>query len=302
MQRLGQTSKLYMSSSSSSRAMRAVVYERAGGREVITYSKTQPVPKIKESEVLVKGRFAGVNFIDTYFRTGLYPVEFPYVPGAEGSGRIEELGAKVTGFQKGQEVVYQANATYAEYTAVPAAKLVVLPPGMDVEVGAASLLQGLTALTMIREGYEVKKGDWILIHPAAGGVGLLLVQMCAAVGANIIGTASTDAKIQLAKEHGAQHMVKYTEDSVLDAVRRLTEGKGVHAVLDGVGKTTFDESLEAVRPMGSVISFGNASGRSCTMSTNPRCRPTLHNRKTRSQECTIDASASLPVCRRAQRP
>lgn len=282
--------------------MRAVVYERAGGREVITYSKTQPVPKIKESEVLVKGRFAGVNFIDTYFRTGLYPVEFPYVPGAEGSGRIEELGAKVTGFQKGQEVVYQANATYAEYTAVPAAKLVVLPPGMDAEVGAASLLQGLTALTMIREGYEVKKGDWILIHAAAGGVGLLLVQMCAAVGANIIGTASTDAKIQLAKEHGAQHMVKYTEDSVLDAVRRLTEGKGVHAVLDGVGKTTFDESLEAVRPMGSVISFGNASGRSCTMSTNPRCRPTLHNRKTRSQECTIDASASLPVCRRAQRP
>lgn len=164
------------------------------------------------------------------------------------------------GLKTGDRVVWMAEAAYAEYTAVPASKTIKLPPGVEEKIGAAALLQGLTALTLIREAHHVKKGDWILVHAAAGGTGLWLCQLLKAVGANIIGTASTKEKVDLATKAGATHMINYSETDVKTKVMELTDNQGVRAVFDGVGKSTFDLSLECVGRIGSMISFGNASG------------------------------------------
>lgn len=197
-----------------------------------------------------------------YFRSGLYPVaKWPYILGREGEGTIVKSGGGEShGMKEGDRVVWMAEGAYAEYTSVPAGKVVKLPQGVGEKIGAAAFLQGLTALTLIRESHHVKKGDWVLVHAAAGGVGLWLCQLLRAVGANTIGTASTQEKVDLAKKNGATHMINYSHEDVKSKVMELTKDKGVVAVFDGVGKSTFDLSLECVARLGSMISFGNASG------------------------------------------
>ncbi len=244
------------------KTMKAVIIEKNGGTDVLQYKTDQPVPKPKDGEILVKNDFIGINFIDTYFRSGLYPVtEWPYILGREAEGTIVSSGGGDTlGMKEGDRVVWMDVHAYAEYTAVPAKKASKLPEEMPPKVAAAAYLQGLTALTLIRESHHVKKGDWVLVHAAAGGVGLWLCQLLKAVGANTIGTASTQEKVDLAKKAGATHMINYSHEDVKSKVMELTGGNGVIAVFDGVGKSTFDLSLECVARKGSMISFGNASG------------------------------------------
>ena len=197
-----------------------------------------------------------------YFRSGLYPVpSWPYILGREAEGTVVKSGGGETyGMKEGDKVVWMAEGAYAEYTAAPAAKAFKLPKEVEPKIGAAALLQGLTALTLIREAHHVKKGDWVLVHAAAGGTGLWLCQLLKAVGANIIGTASTQEKIDLATKAGATNMINYSHEDVKSKVMELTNNAGCVAVFDGVGKTTFDLSLECVARKGSMVSFGNASG------------------------------------------
>lgn len=197
-----------------------------------------------------------------YFRSGLYPApHFPYILGREAEGTVVKTGSGETyGFKEGDRVVWMAEGAYAEYTAAPAAKTFKLPDGIEPKMGVAALLQGLTALTLIREAHHVNKGDWVLVHAAAGGTGQLLCQLLKAVGANTIGTASTQEKIDIATKAGASHMINYSHEDVKFKVMELTKNAGVVAVFDGVGKDTFDLSLECLARKGSMISFGNASG------------------------------------------
>lgn len=198
----------------------------------------------------------------SYFRTGLYPApHWPYTLGRESEGTIVSVGSGETyGLQPGDRVVVLSESTYGEYTAAPAAKATKIPADLPPKIASAALLQGLTALTLIREAHHVKKGDWVLVHAAAGGTGLWLCQLLKAVGANTIGTASTAEKVALATQAGATHVINYSEEDVKTRVDSLTSGKGVIAVFDGVGKSTFDLSLDCVARKGSLISFGNASG------------------------------------------
>lgn len=198
----------------------------------------------------------------SYFRSGLYPApHWPYILGREGEGTIVKTGGgNVEGFKEGDKVVWMGEGAYAEYTATAAAKAYKIPDGVKPQISAAALLQGLTALTLIREAHHVKKGDWVLVHAAAGGTGLWLCQLLKAVGANTIGTASTQEKVDLATKAGATHMINYSKDDVKSKVMELTKNEGVIAVFDGVGKDTFDLSLDCVARKGSMISFGNASG------------------------------------------
>ncbi|KAK3716185.1 NADPH:quinone reductase [Vermiconidia calcicola] len=244
------------------KTMKAVVIEKNGGTEVLQYKTDVPVPEPKEGQLLVKNDYIGINFIDTYFRSGLYPVpSWPYILGREAEGTVVKAGGGETyGIEEGDKVVWMAEGAYAEYTAAPAAKTVKLPKDMESKIGAAALLQGLTALTLIREAHAVKKGDWVLVHAAAGGTGLWLCQLLRAIGANTVGTASTKEKVDLATKAGATHMINYSQDDVKSKVMELTSNNGVAAVFDGVGKSTFDLSLECVARKGSMISFGNASG------------------------------------------
>ena len=197
-----------------------------------------------------------------YFRSGLYPCpQWPYILGREAEGTVVKSGGGEShGIKDGDRVVWMDVGAYAEYTAVPASKIIKLPKGVGEKIGAGAFLQGLTALTLIRESHHVKKGDWVLVHAAAGGVGLWLCQLLKAVGANTIGTASTQEKVDLATKNGATHMINYSKDDVKSKVMELTDNKGVAVVFDGVGKSTFDLSLECVARLGSMISFGNASG------------------------------------------
>ena len=200
----------------------------------------------------------------SYFRTGLYPADkFPYILGREGSGTIVSVGSgNVHGLSVGDRVVYMSTGAYAEYTAAPALHTAKIPTAVSSDVAAASLLQGLTALTLIRESYEVKKDDWILVHAAAGGVGLLLLQLIKAVGGKAIGTVSTPEKAELALKNGAVEVINYgsANEDVEKRVKEITGGVGVIASLDGVGKATFDVSLASLARKGTFVSFGNASG------------------------------------------
>lgn len=197
-----------------------------------------------------------------YFRTGLYPPpQFPYTLGREAEGTVVDTGSgELYGIQSGDRVVWMGEGAYAEYTATPAAKAVKIPAEMPKQIAAAGLLQGVTALSLVREAYHVNKGDWILVHAAAGGTGLWLCQLLKSIGANTIGTASTQEKVDLAKKAGATHMINYSHEDVKSKVMELTGDKGVAAVFDGVGKSTFDLSLDCLARKGSMISFGNASG------------------------------------------
>lgn len=199
----------------------------------------------------------------SYFRTGLYPAPtWPYVLGREAEGTIVSAPSSKDsyGLKEGDRVVYLNENTYAEYTAANAAKAIKIPDAMEPTIACAALLQGLTALTLIRETHHVQKGDWVLVHAAAGGVGLWLCQLLKAVGAHTIGTASTEEKVGLAKKNGAEVMINYSHVDVKSKVMELTGNKGVVAVFDGVGKSTFDLSLDCLARKGTMASFGNASG------------------------------------------
>ncbi|KAI0879338.1 hypothetical protein GGS24DRAFT_439007 [Hypoxylon argillaceum] len=242
--------------------MKAVYINKTGGTDVLEYKTDVPVPTPIGGSLLVKNDFIGVNFIDTYFRTGLYKApQFPYTLGREGEGTVVAVGDGDTlGFKVGDRVVYMGEGAYAEFTIARPASTVKVPPSFAPGKAAAALLQGLTALTLVREAHPVQAGDWVLVHAAAGGTGLQLCQLLRAIGAKTIGTVSTPAKAALAAQAGAAHVVNYSHEDVKARVLELTEGAGVAAVFDGVGAATFDLSLECVARKGTVASFGNASG------------------------------------------
>lgn len=243
--------------------MKAVLIDKTGGPEVLEYKTDVPVPTPIDDSILVKNDFIGINFIDTYFRSGLYPApQFPYILGREGEGTVVAVGGDVdkSGLKVGDRVVYMGESAYAEYTSVPATKAIKVPSSFKPGTAAAAFLQGLTALTLVREAHHVNKGDWVLVHAAAGGTGLLLCQLLKAIGANTIGTASTAEKAELAQQNGATHVINYSHEDVKARVMELTGGQGCIAIFDGVGKSTFDLSLDCVARKGSLVSFGNASG------------------------------------------
>ncbi|KAL8700200.1 MAG: hypothetical protein Q9224_001080 [Gallowayella concinna] len=244
--------------------MKAVQIDKTGGTEVLQY-KDLAVPTPKDNEVLIKNEFIGVNYIDTYFRTGLYPNPKPMVLGREASGTIAALGSQVPNslsFSNGDPVVYMGVSAYAEYTVCPAEKVLKIPDGITLSDACASFLQGLTALTLVEETHKVQSGDWVLVLAATGGVGGWLCQILRAKGAKTIGTVGSEEKVQVAKEQGADVIVidRPGQGDVLKTVKDCTDGQGVAAVFDGVGKETFERSLECVARKGTVASFGNASG------------------------------------------
>ena len=240
--------------------MKAIQVPKTGGVEVLTFIDL-PAPKPKPNEVIVKIAAAGINYVDVYFREGRYPVTPPFILGQEASGVVSEVGSDVKDFRLGERVVYTGiTGAYAEYQAIPADRLVRVPAGITDHQAAAALLQGMTAHYLTRSTYPLKKGDIALIHAAAGGVGLLLVQMSKNLGARVIATVSTEEKAQLAREAGADDVVFYTKQDFEVETKRLTDGKGVHVIYDGVGKTTFDQDLNVLRPRGYLALFGASSG------------------------------------------
>jgi NADPH:quinone reductase len=240
--------------------MKAIVADPVGGPENLKYID-MPVPEPGEGEVLVKIESSGVNYIDTYFRSGFYKApETPVKLGSEGAGTVVKAG-RGSNCQAGQRVAYaMARGSYAEYAVVPQQFLVELPAAVSFEDGAAAVLQGMTAHYLTHSTFPLKVGDTCLIHAAAGGAGLMVVQMAKIAGATVIGTVSTKEKAQLAQEHGADHIILYTEQDFVAEVKRITSGKGVNVVYDSVGKTTFHKSLDCLRPRGLMASFGQSSG------------------------------------------
>ena len=240
--------------------MQAIQVSQTGGPEVLT-SVDLPVPTPKPDEALVNIKAAGINFIDVYIREGRYPTPLPFVSGQEAAGVVTEVGSEVTTLQPGDRVAYTSVlGSYAEYAAVPASRLVKIPDELDFEQAAAAMLQGMTAHYLVHSSYPLKKGETALIHAAAGGVGLLLVQMAKKIGALVIATAGTQEKAQLARDAGADECIVYTEADFETETRRLTDGAGVHVVYDGVGKATFDGDLNVLRPRGYLVLFGGSSG------------------------------------------
>lgn len=240
--------------------MKAIQVSQVGGPEVLTLVDL-PIPEPKPNEALVQIKAAGVNFIDVYFREGRYLAPLPFIPGQEASGVVIAVGPDVTTVRLGERVAYVgALGSYAEYYAVDADVLVKIPDQLDFDQAAAAMLQGMTAHYLSHATYPIKNGETVLIHAAAGGVGLLLVQMAKKLGARVIGTAGSEAKAQLARGAGADEVIIYTQDDFETETRRLTDGEGVHAVYDGVGKDTFEKDLKVVRLRGYLVLFGGASG------------------------------------------
>lgn len=241
--------------------MRAVVVEQTGGPEVLRVGDIE-APAPGTGEVLVDVAAAGVNFIDVYERTGGYPKELPFVVGSEGAGTVTAVGDGVTDVAVGDRVAWAMvpGTGYAEQAAVPAERVVRVPEGVDSETAAAVMLQGMTAHYLCESTYPARSGETALVHAAAGGVGLLLTQMLAAKGVRVIATTSTEEKAELARGAGAAEVVRYTEADVVGEVRRLTDGRGVDVVYDGVGRSTFDASIDCLRPRGMMVLFGASSG------------------------------------------
>ena len=240
--------------------MKAIQVQKTGGPEVLTLVDL-PVPKPKANEALVKISAIGVNFIDVYFREGRYPAPLPFIDGQEAAGTVAEAGSEVKSLKPGDRVAYtNVIGSYAEYAAIPADRLVKVPDKLKDQEAAAAMLQGMTAHYLVYSTYPLKKGETALIHAAAGGVGLLLVQMAKNIGARVIGTAGSEQKVRLARHAGADEVINYNQQDFEAETRRLTDGKGVHVVYDGVGKSTFDKDLNIMRPRGYVVLFGGASG------------------------------------------
>ncbi|MGW4489343.1 quinone oxidoreductase family protein [Amycolatopsis sp. NPDC004368] len=238
----------------------AVQVRTTGGPEVLEVTEVE-VGAPGAGELLVDVAAAGVNYIDTYQREGIYPLDLPFVLGLEGAGTVAEVGEGVTAFAPGDRVAWMASlGSYAARTHVPASVAVKVPEGVSDEIAAALMLQGVTAHYLVRSTYEVKPGDDVLVHAAAGGVGLLLVQLAKARGARVIGTVSTDEKAELARGAGADHVIRYDREDFAKVTREITDGEGVHVVYDGVGKDTVDGSLASLKIRGMLALFGAASG------------------------------------------
>lgn len=240
---------------------KAIRIHQTGGPEVLKWEDVD-VPAPKEGEARIRHTAIGLNYIDTYHRSGLYPVPMPAVIGGEGAGVVEAVGPGVTDIKVGDRVAY-GNApigAYAEARVIPAGRLVKIPDGVSDQQAASMMLKGLTTQYLIRTIYRVKQGDTILMHAAAGGVGLILCQWAKSLGATVIGTVGDKKKAELAKQHGCDHVILYRDTKVSDEVKKLTKGEGVPVVYDGVGKDTFNDSLDCLRPRGMMVSFGNASG------------------------------------------
>jgi NADPH2:quinone reductase len=239
--------------------MKAIRIRAHGGPEVLQLEEA-PIPGIASDEVLIRVRAAGVNFLDVYQRTGLYRVALPLVPGMEGAGVVEKAGAE-TALKPGDRVAWtQHPGAFAEYAAVPAWKVVVVPDAIDDRSAAAALLQGITAQYLCETTYPVKPGEIALVHAGAGGVGLLLIQLLKKKGATVYTTVSTGEKAALARNVGADETILYNETDFVGAVKKFTNGKGVHVVYDSVGKTTYEGSFNVLRPLGMLVLFGQSSG------------------------------------------
>jgi NADPH2:quinone reductase len=240
--------------------MKAIRIHEQGGPGVLRYEEV-PVPAPGEGEARVKVEAAGVNFIDIYQRTGLYRVGLPFTAGSEAAGVVDAAGSGVTNVKPGDRVAYAMQlGAYAGYAVVPASRLVALPPSINTRTAAAVMLQGMTAHYLTHSTYPLKRGETALVHAAAGGVGLLLVQIAKRLGATVFGTVSTEEKAHLAREAGADQVIRYTDEDFEAAVKQLTGGRGVDVVYDSVGKTTAEKSMNCLRPRGYLVLFGNASG------------------------------------------
>lgn len=240
--------------------MKAIRVHEAGGPEKLMYEDV-PKPSPGPGQVLVRVRAIGLNFIDIYHRTGLYKLPLPFIPGSEASGVVEAVGEGVTAVGAGERVAYAMNlGAYAEYALVNAWQLVKLPDEVEFETGAAVMLQGMTAHYLLYSTFPLRSGEMALIHAAAGGVGLLMMQIGKLIGATLIGTTSTPQKRDLALQAGADHVILYEETDFESEVRKLTDGRGVHVVYDSVGHTTFERSLRCLRPRGMMVLFGQSSG------------------------------------------
>ncbi|HUO79297.1 MAG TPA: quinone oxidoreductase [Steroidobacteraceae bacterium] len=240
---------------------RGMLLRAHGGPEVLEWSPIE-LPRLKRNEVRVRHTAIGVNYIDVYDRTGLYPVKLPAALGREAAGVVEQVGSKVAAYRPGDRVAYVLSSpgSYAEARHVPAERLVRIPPGITDAQAAGMMLKGLTAHYLLRRTYRVKRGDPILVHAAAGGVGLLLLQWGRALGARVLAVVGSEAKAAVAREHGAHEVIVTPREELVARVRELTAGKGVAVVYDSVGRDTFFPSLDCLRRLGLMVTFGNASG------------------------------------------
>ena len=255
--------------------MKAIKITGYGDASVLKLTTTEPTPQPGIGQVLVKIHAAGLNFVDIYQRKGIYPQNLPFIPGLEAAGVVEALGENAKGFKRGDRVAYTGHlGSYSEYVAIDADRLIPLPDHLSFEEGASIPLQGMTAHYLINEYRQLKKGDVVLIHAAAGGVGLLLVQWAKHLGATVIGTVSTEEKARIIKAAGADHAILYTTQDFVAETKRLTGGRGAQLILDGVAKTTFSGDLEAAAHFGNIVVFGAASGPADPFSPNglmPKC-------------------------------
>lgn len=286
--------------------MKAVQIEKTGSVEVLQY-KDVPVPSPSENEVLVKNEYTGVNYIDTYFRTGLYQNPKPMILGREGSGTVAALGSAVPqslGFSNGDEVVYVGTSAYAEYTACPAEKVLKIPSGISSSDACAALLQALTALTLVEETHKVQSGDWVLVLAATGGVGGWLCQILRAKGAKTIGTVGSEGKVDTAKEQGADVVVidRPGQGDVLKTVKDCTDGQGVAAVFDGVGKDTFDRSLECAAGKGTCVVSKTSSALALCDHASEICRITLETLPLINVSCMADEGIQFAVSQASVMP
>ena len=239
----------------------AIRFHEAGGPEVLRWEEVV-VPAPQAIEATVRHHAVGLNFIDIYYRSGRYPIGLPSGLGLEGAGVVEAVGSAVSELRVGDRVAYAGGplGAYAEVRNIPADRLVKLPDAIDFKTGAAMMLQGMTAQYLLRRTYRVQAGDTILIQAAAGGVGLIVCQWAKALGATVIGTVSSDAKAALAKAHGCDHPIVYTREDFVARVKEITGGEGVPVVYDSVGADTFTKSLDCLRPLGMMVTFGQSAG------------------------------------------
>lgn len=240
---------------------KAILVHEHGGPNVLKWEDAE-VAKPGKGEVLIRQHAVGLNYIDTYFRSGAYKAaSMPFTPGNEGAGEVLALGRGVTGLKVGDRVAYAGPiGAYAQERAIAADRLVKIPANIDYDVAASIMLKGMTAQYLLRRTFRVKKGDTVLFHAAAGGVGLMACQWANALGATVIGTVGSADKAKLAKKHGCRHVINYREEDFVERVKKITKGQGVDVVYDGVGKDTFPGSLDCLRPMGMWVLFGASSG------------------------------------------
>ena len=238
----------------------AIRIYQSGGPEIMSWEEVE-VGKPGPGEVRVRNTAVGLNYIDTYHRSGLYPLQMPLTLGSEGAGVVEAVGPKVKDFKVGDRVAYAGPiGSYAEVLLRPAARLVKIPAGVDDQTAAAMMLKGMTAWYLCRRTYRVKAGDSVVAHAAAGGVGQILCQWLKYIGATVIGTVGSDEKVAIAKKAGCKHVIVTSKEKTSERVKAITKGKGVPVVYDGIGKDTFMDSLDCLAPLGFMVSYGNASG------------------------------------------